>query len=182
MSRDADGLHPTDQRSFLAMAKFSSVAARGSGNVLPADTPMEAPPPAPVAAADRSHNLSTSLSAKAAKISPVTSEGPRKLIRPSLAARGFSHRASAAKFFPVPVREERVESFSSQASRAEIFYLQKQVQQRTRMVFVLEGNDRIEGYIEWYDSHAIKVQGSCRTLIYKSSIKYMYKAGESFRP
>ena len=48
------------------------------------------------------------------------------------------------------------------------------------MVFVLEQGEQIEGQIEWYDRDAIKVRhGATRTLIYKSSIKYLYKAGES---
>jgi sRNA-binding regulator protein Hfq len=50
---------------------------------------------------------------------------------------------------------------------------------QTQMVFVLEGGDRVEGAIEWYDTCVIKVRhGNVRTLIYKPSIKYLYKAGE----
>ncbi len=44
------------------------------------------------------------------------------------------------------------------------------------MTFVLEDGQQIEGYIEWYDRHSIKVKNSGRMLIYKSSIKYLYKA------
>ena len=64
-------------------------------------------------------------------------------------------------------------------SHAEMFYLRKQAQDQTPMVFVLEDGERIEGYIEWYDRHAIKVRNGTRTLIYKSSIKYLYKAVEN---
>jgi sRNA-binding regulator protein Hfq len=47
------------------------------------------------------------------------------------------------------------------------------------MVFMLEGGDRVEGCIEWYDTDTIKIRnGSVRTLIYKSAIKYLYKAAE----
>ncbi len=43
--------------------------------------------------------------------------------------------------------------------------LQKQMHSQTRMVFMLEDGDRIEGAIEWYDTDAIKVRnGSVRTL------------------
>jgi len=50
------------------------------------------------------------------------------------------------------------------------------------MIFLLEDGERIEGTIEWYDRHSIKVrQGSLRTLIYKASIKYLYKATDSGR-
>jgi sRNA-binding regulator protein Hfq len=50
------------------------------------------------------------------------------------------------------------------------------------MIFLLEDGERIEGTIEWYDRHSIKVrQGALRTLIYKAGIKYMYKATDSER-
>lgn len=65
------------------------------------------------------------------------------------------------------------------ATNAEAFYFQKQVQTQTLMVFVLEDGEQVEGYIEWYDRDAIKVRNGPRTLIYKSAIKYLYKAGES---
>ena len=54
----------------------------------------------------------------------------------------------------------------------------KQAQTQTLMVFVLEDGEQVEGYIEWYDRNAIKVRNHSRTLIYKSSIKYLYKAQE----
>ena len=50
------------------------------------------------------------------------------------------------------------------------------------MIFLLEDGERIEGVIEWYDRYSIKVrQGTVRTLIYKSCIKYLYKATDSER-
>lgn len=66
------------------------------------------------------------------------------------------------------------------ASHAEAFYFQKQMQMQTLMAFVLEDGEVIEGYIEWYDRYAIKVRNGSRTLIYKSGIKYLYKVGESY--
>ena len=62
---------------------------------------------------------------------------------------------------------------------AELFYLQKQIQSQTPMVIVMEDGETIEGCIEWYDRHALKVRGRSRMLIYKSAIKYMYKQGEN---
>lgn len=62
--------------------------------------------------------------------------------------------------------------------QAETFYLQKQIQLQTQMVFVLEDGSRIQGVIEWYDRNSIKVRGKSRALVYKSAIKYLYKAGE----
>jgi sRNA-binding regulator protein Hfq len=62
--------------------------------------------------------------------------------------------------------------------QAELFYLQKQIQLQTQMVLILEDGSRIQGVIEWYDRNCIKVRGKSRVLIYKSAIKYLYKAGE----
>jgi sRNA-binding regulator protein Hfq len=63
--------------------------------------------------------------------------------------------------------------------QAELFYLQKQIQLQTRMVFVLEDGTHIQGVVEWYDRHSIKVRGKLRVLIYKSAIKYLHKAGDT---
>jgi sRNA-binding regulator protein Hfq len=62
--------------------------------------------------------------------------------------------------------------------QAELFYLQKQIQLQTQMIFVLEDGAHVEGVVEWYDRHSIKVRGKSRVLIYKAAIKYLYKAGE----
>jgi sRNA-binding regulator protein Hfq len=62
--------------------------------------------------------------------------------------------------------------------QAELFYLQKQIQQQTQMIFILEDGSRIQGVVEWYDRSSIKVRGKSKVLIYKSAIKYLYKAGE----
>jgi sRNA-binding regulator protein Hfq len=72
----------------------------------------------------------------------------------------------------------RADQSASEASNAEAFYFQKQMQTQTLMVFVLEDGEHIEGYIEWYDRNTIKVRNGRRTLIYKAAIKYLYKAGE----
>jgi sRNA-binding regulator protein Hfq len=62
--------------------------------------------------------------------------------------------------------------------QAELFYLQKQIQSQTPMVIVLEDGEHIEGNIEWYDRNTLKVRGRNKVLVYKSSIKYMYKLGD----
>lgn len=66
----------------------------------------------------------------------------------------------------------------AESSHAEAFYFQKQMQMQTPLVFVLDDGEKIEGQIEWYDRNAIKVKNQRRTLIYKSSIKYLYKAND----
>jgi hypothetical protein len=123
--------------------------------------------------------------------------GPRKLIRPHLPEgaqrnRRFSrHDEPALVSHGAPIHTATAQD----SSHAESFYFQKQMQARTPMVFVLEDGERIEGCIEWYDRHAIKVRcsaasaqrlrgarggdGGTRMLIYKSGIKYLHKAGEN---
>ena len=81
--------------------------------------------------------------------------------------------------FPTPFRFPAYAAEGEVAQRhAELFYLQKQIQSQTPMVIVLEDGELVEGQIEWYDRHALKVRGRTRTLVYKSAIKYMYKLGE----
>lgn len=102
------------------------------------------------------------------------------------------HRDSSVEFYrpynrmrrevpaPMPLRFSAQPDDLDTANRhAELFYLQKQIQSQTQMVVVLEDGERIEGCIEWYDRNAIKVRGRGKTLIYKSSIKYMYKQGDT---
>jgi sRNA-binding regulator protein Hfq len=110
--------------------------------------------------------------------------GNRKLIRPSLQRenregprgnengdreRRSNGSSAAGKKTPPPDQ-----------THAENFYYQKQMQTKTPMVIVLQDGEEIHGIIEWYDKHCIKVNrnSSANLLIYKPSIKYMYKEGE----
>jgi sRNA-binding regulator protein Hfq len=63
-------------------------------------------------------------------------------------------------------------------TNAENFYYLKQMQARTPMVIVLQDGETIEGIIEWYDRGSLKIHrdGKPNLLVYKPSIKYMYKA------
>jgi sRNA-binding regulator protein Hfq len=72
-----------------------------------------------------------------------------------------------------------MESEETEHRQAELFYLQKQIQSQTPMVLVLEDGELIEGCIEWYDRHTLKVRGRSRVLVFKSAVKYMYKQGEN---
>ena len=121
--------------------------------------------------------------------------GPRKLVRPRLPDSLLRNRRIPRRDEPVLWRSTMPSSSSAQeTSHAESFYFQKQMQSQTPMVFVLEDGEKIEGCIEWYDRNAIKVrctppglrtgvgrsgESGARSLIYKSSIKYLYKAGEN---
>src|SRR5271156_4361367 len=66
-------------------------------------------------------------------------------------------------------------------TNAENFYYQKQMQSKTPMVIVLRDGEEVHGVIEWYDKSCIKVNrdGAANLMIYKPSIKYMYKEGEN---
>ncbi|MFZ0707479.1 MAG: RNA chaperone Hfq [Candidatus Korobacteraceae bacterium] len=65
-------------------------------------------------------------------------------------------------------------------THAENFYYQKQMQAKTPMVLVLQDGEEIHGVIEWYDKYCLKLNrvGGTNLLIYKPSIKYMYKESE----
>jgi sRNA-binding regulator protein Hfq len=108
----------------------------------------------------------SSLPLSAGENGPVSS-GPSGRARKNASA-PFSFRSAAHSVEP-----------ESQNRHAELFYLQKQIQSQTPMVFVLEDGERIEGCIEWYDRSTLKVRGRTKMLIYKSAIKYMFKLGES---
>ena len=95
----------------------------------------------------------------------MTHLAPRKRRSPAQVA-AFSH-------FSAFTADEEVHNH-----QAELFYLQKQIQMQTQMVFILEDGQHIQGVIEWYDRSSIKVRGKSRVLLYKSAIKYLYKAGE----
>jgi host factor-I protein len=64
-------------------------------------------------------------------------------------------------------------------TNAEQFYYSKQMQGKTQMVVVLTDGEQLEGVIEWYDRECLKLNriGAPNLLLYKRSIKYMYKAG-----
>ena len=107
-------------------------------------------------------------------------DGPRKLVRPRLPDASLRQKNQSRRR-PEPLlihQDPGLSSLAHQGSHAELFYFQKQVQAQTPMVFVLDDGERIEGVIEWCDLHVIKVRHITRTMIYKSSIKYLYKAAE----
>ena len=106
--------------------------------------------------------------------------GPRKLVRPTLpdrlaqAPRRLRGPAPLASHGGHPATHP---SRSDAGGHAEALYFQKQIQAQTPMVFVLEDGERILGVVEWFDRDTVKVRNSTRILIFKRSIKYLYKAG-----
>jgi len=107
----------------------------------------------------------------------------RKLIRPLL--NHSSHSAPSAgerRTERTPDRSNGArKSAPPEQTNAENFYYQKQMQSKTPMVIVLTDGEEVHGWIEWYDRACIKVNrtGAPNVMIYKPSIKYMYKEGEA---
>ena len=64
-----------------------------------------------------------------------------------------------------------------ETTHAENFYWVKQMQSHTPMAVVLEDGEVLRGTVEWYDRDCIKLSrsGSANILLYKPSIKYIYK-------
>ena len=122
----------------------------------------------------------------------------RKLIRPSLNHSNHSEPSHSAPIHSGPrppqangERRERSERSGDRSNgarkspppdqtNAENFYYQKQMQSKTPMVIVMVDDEEIHGMIEWYDKSCIKVNrtGAPNLVIYKPSIKYMFKEGE----
>jgi host factor-I protein len=101
----------------------------------------------------------------------------RRLIRPSLTEvkeqgpmpRAI-HAAAAQQKKPTPPEQTHAESF----------YWVKQMQARTPVAIVLMDGEVLRGVVEWYDRDCIKLTrfGSPNLLVYKQTIKYLYKDGD----
>jgi len=111
----------------------------------------------------------------------------RKLVRPNLAE--IKERLATHSHHVSPEQGPR-ESSGNGASRrraappemtnAEAFYYLKQMNQKTPMVVVLDNGEQLRGHLEWYDRTCVKVHrdGSPNLLVFKHSIRYMYKQEE----
>jgi host factor-I protein len=123
--------------------------------------------------------------------------GNRKLIRPSLSRaqtrvteaaterRERSVRAPERSLDRSPERSipgvPQKKLAPAEQTHAEDFYYQKQMQGKTPMVVVTREGEELKGVIEWYDKSCLKLNrasGQSNLLIYKASIRYMFKAGE----
>jgi sRNA-binding regulator protein Hfq len=132
-------------------------------------------------------DMKDSLDATAVERAPEAAEefSNRKLIRPLLNHNSErNHRAEA----PMERRERpngppARKSAPPEQTNAENFYYQKQMQSHTPMVVVLQDGEEIRGVIEWYDKACLKLvrNGQPNIMIYKPSIKYMYKESENGR-
>ena len=112
----------------------------------------------------------------------------RKLIRPALNRndhpRAENHRLERSDRGERADRSNGKKTPPPEQTHAENFYYQKQMQSKTAVVLVLKDGEQIQGLIEWYDKNCIKVtrHGAPNLLLYKPSIRYMYKASEGRQP
>jgi len=94
----------------------------------------------------------------------------RKLIRPS-----FNEAKEQSK---LKAQNHQKRVVPPDQTNAENFYYVKQMQSKTPMVFVLKDGETLHGIIEWYDKTCLKINRDegPNLLVYKTNIKYMYKA------
>ena len=97
----------------------------------------------------------------------------RKLIRPSF--NEIKEQIAPPRRAQPPVPQKK--PIPPDQTNAENFYYVKQMQAKTPMVFVLRDGEVLHGTIEWYDKCCLKINrdGEPNLLLYKPSIKYMYK-------
>lgn len=107
----------------------------------------------------------------------------RKLFRPTLT----DVKDQKEQFAPRPVQAAapqqaptRKKPAPPEQTHAESFYYVKQMQARTTVAVVLNDGEVLRGTVEWYDRDCIKLTrfGSPNLLVYKHSIKYLYKDGD----
>lgn len=91
----------------------------------------------------------------------------RKLIRPDVSEQRAGRGA------------KRKQSPPDQTNAEEFYYL-KQMAAKTPMVVVLTNDEELQGWIEWYDRNAIKLNrnNGPNLLIPKHNIRYMFKEEE----
>src|SRR5581483_4966133 len=131
-------------------------AQRGSNALAPAPLPGPVAVPSPAPAAPPKNTVDLDVI------------GPRKLIRPTLPQNARRVRQFRRDQEPTLFAGSSAPRASTahEISHADAFYLQKQLQTQTPMVFILDDNEKIEGIIEWYDRNVIKVRGTASSSSY----------------
>ena len=123
--------------------------------------------------------LKRALLDKSAAHDDNTFNGTRKLVRPRLPL-AERRRDPVHTEAPLPHAMRSDPHGAPESSHAEAFYFQKQIQQQTEMTIILEDGEQLHGVIQWYDKCVVKLRsGRSRVLVYKSGIKYLYKASEA---
>jgi sRNA-binding regulator protein Hfq len=101
----------------------------------------------------------------------------RKLIRPNLTE--IKEKMSQDKDRDKEAVRKRMHPPTD--TFAESYYYLKQMNKKTLMAVVYTDGGIVEGYVEWYDRNCIKLNrdGAPNLLIYKSSIRCVYKVNEA---
>ena len=105
----------------------------------------------------------------------------RKLIRPSLnEVKEQMHQQKRQRQHQNQNQSRQKRSAPPEQTNAESFYYVKQMQNRTPLVLVLKDGEELSGTIEWYDKSCLKINrpGGPNVLVYKNSIKYLFKQSE----
>ena len=99
----------------------------------------------------------------------------RRLIRPPLAE--IKERASSSQRTSSAAAQQKKQT-PPDTTNAENFYYVKQMQSKTPVVIVLLDGEELHGVLEWYDKGCLKLtrEDGPNLLVYKSYIKYLYKA------
>ena len=107
----------------------------------------------------------------------------RKLFRPTLTDVKDQHAPARPSAVAAPQQSappQRKKPAPPEQTHAENFYYVKQMQSRAPVAVVLTDGETLHGSVEWYDRDCIKLTriGNPNLLVYKHSIKYIYKDGE----
>jgi sRNA-binding regulator protein Hfq len=107
--------------------------------------------------------------------------GTRKLVRPHLPVQERRRGSDYVTHIDDPLSHAMTDAHAvAESSHAEAFYFQKQMQMQTEMMLVLDDGEELRGVIEWYDKCVVKLRvGRQRVMVYKSGIKYLFKASEA---
>jgi sRNA-binding regulator protein Hfq len=99
----------------------------------------------------------------------------RKLIRPNLSE--YKEKPSRDRDRDRDRDSSKKKAQPSYETHAENYYYLKQMNKKVQMTVIFNDGEVIQGYIEWYDRDCIKLtrDGAQNLLIYKSSIKYLFK-------
>jgi host factor-I protein len=100
----------------------------------------------------------------------------RKLIRPTLA----EIRERADRDTRRTSSDQNRKRVPPEQTHAESFYYKKQMDNKTKMVLVLQDGEELRGTIEWYDRNCIKLHRSSgpNLLVLKHNVKYIFKSDE----
>ena len=94
----------------------------------------------------------------------------RKLIRPDTSDYKKDGQARSVRRKQAPPEQ----------TNAEEFYYLKQMAAKTPMVILLDNDEELRGWIEWYDKSALKLNrhDGPNLLVMKSKIRYLFKEEE----